>query len=69
MKEKYTVAVPFTGYVNVDVMSENEEQAKKLAFEEDLDISDAEECYFHEAIMDDNGFYGAKNEIEVIGVE
>ncbi len=63
---KYTVSIPFTGYVTVEVEAENKNAAIKAAFEQDIDLqNDLGEIEYHTIICNGNVFYGLLNEIEV----
>ena len=57
-KKKWSVSVPFTGYVTVDVEADSEEEAIGVALgSEDLDITKAEGVEFHEHVVRGNVCY------------
>jgi hypothetical protein len=62
----YSVDIPFTGYVTIEVEAENEKDAEEIAYEQvsadDLDESATFE--FHKRIVRGNVFYGVLNKIE-----
>jgi len=62
---KYLVSIPFTGYICVEVEADNEKDAITKARKEDLNVSNAEEVYFHDRITEGNVFTGVLNEVEV----
>ncbi len=63
-KKRWSVSVPFTGYVVVEVAADDEKSAIEKALSSDLDIHDCEECEFHDVIVGGNVFYGVQNEAE-----
>lgn len=65
----YRLKVPFTGYVEVGIVADNEEDAERNVFESDLDFSDAVEVEFHNKIVQGNVFYGVLNELEIEEVD
>ena len=65
MKE-YTVLVPITGYVEVIVDAESEQDAiDKAMDDEDINLDDVVEWDMTQHITEGNIFYGIKNDIEV----
>ena len=63
----YTIAVPITGVIYVDVKANSEEDALEAALEsEDLSLDKCEEWEAHEHIVRGNVFYGHQNKIEVV---
>lgn len=66
MKE-YTVLVPITGYVEVVVEAENEQEAIDMAMgDEDINLDYVMEWDMIEHITEGNVFHGIKNDIEVL---
>lgn len=66
MKE-YTVLVPITGYVEVVVEAENEQEAIDMAMDdEDINLDNVMEWDMVKHITEGNVFYGIKNDIEVL---
>jgi len=61
----YSVLVPFTGSMLVQVEADNSEEAKKAAFAVDFDIDSVHELEMHEHVVRGNVFYGVQNDIEV----
>ena len=61
----YSVLVPFTGSMFVEVEADNPEDAKEAAFKAEFDIDSVHELEFHDHVVRGNVFYGVKNSIEV----
>ena len=69
-KKRWSVSVPFTGYVVVEVEADDEKSAIEAALESDkLDINDCEECEFHDYVARGNVFYGVQNEAEALELD
>lgn len=79
---KYSVTVPFTGVIEIEVKAKNEKSAKEQALIEVLSLnidvsSDNEEINYvelsefqaHEIIAEGNLFHGCQNEISVDLIE
>ncbi len=65
--KNYTVYVPITGIVKMEVKAENEEEAKEIALE-DATLTEVEEWEAHEEIVRGNVFYGVQNTIELLSI-
>lgn len=64
-KHIWSVRVPMSGFVVVEVEATSEEQAIEAALEsDDLIIANIEQCDFHAHIVRGNVFYGILNEPE-----
>lgn len=57
----YSVKVPITGYLYVDVEAESEKEAIAAALEADTKLQDVEEWSVHEHITQGHFFYGLLN--------
>lgn len=67
MNKEYTVLVPITGYVEVIVEAENEQEAiDKAMDDEDVNLDYVIEWDTTKHITEGDVFYGIKNDIEVI---
>jgi hypothetical protein len=71
---KYSVIIPCTMTVLVEVQADDEKQAKEKAFETNFyaEVKDGGELLefeAHEQIVRGNVFYGVQNEIEVSEIE
>ena len=71
---KYSVIIPCTMTVLVEVQADDEKQAKEKAFETNFcaevkDGGEVLEFEAHEQIVRGNVFYGVQNEIEVSEIE
>ena len=65
----YTVAVPMTGVIYVQVQAESEEEALGKALDsEQLTLENLEEWEAHKQITRGNVLYAIQNEIEVVEV-
>jgi hypothetical protein len=62
---KYSVLVPFTGSMLVQVEADNPEEAKEAAFAVDFDIDNVHELEMHERVVQGNVFYGVQNDIKI----
>jgi hypothetical protein len=60
----YAVSVPYCGYAYVEVEAESEEEAIKVALEQDDLFDKIEEGEFLEQIVEGNIFHGILNEAE-----
>jgi hypothetical protein len=61
----YSVLLPFTGSMLVEVEADNPEEAKEAAFQVDFDIDNVHELEMHEHVVQGNVFYGVQNDIKV----
>lgn len=60
---KYSVQIPITGYVIVEVEAADEKEAIQKAFESDeLSKTDIEEWETHEHVCEGNVFHGSVND-------
>jgi len=62
---KYSVLVPFTGSMSVEVDADNPADAKEAAFEVEFDIRSVHELEFHDHVVRGNVFCGVLNSMEV----
>lgn len=62
--KNYTVSVPISGYICIDVEANSEQEAITKAFEE-ATLEDLEEWEMHECIVEGNVFHGLMNEIDI----
>ena len=62
---KYSVLVPFTGSMLVEVEADSAADAKRAAFEVEFDIDSVQEVDLHEHVVQGNVFYGILNSMEV----
>lgn len=65
MAKYYSVLLPISGYIALEVEAEDEAEAIKNALESKYDINDIEEWSAHEAVVEGNFFHGLKNHAEV----
>ena len=71
-KYTYSVAIPITGVVCVEVESDielSEKDAIEQAMEKDVTSDDIEEWELHHIVVRGNVFYGMQNEAEVVNTE
>lgn len=59
MPKTYSVCLPISGYVAVQVEAEDEESAIEAAMKEDVGALDIEEWQTHKKIVEGNFFYGS----------
>lgn len=63
---RYTVAVPITGVIYVEVEADDEAGAKVAALESDgLTLDNVEEWNTHRQVVQGNVFYGTQNAVEI----
>lgn len=68
--KRYTVLLPITGVICVEVEAETEKDAIDAALSsDDLTTDKIEEWEAHRQIVKGNVFYGSQNEAEVVGEE
>ncbi len=60
--KNYTVVLPVTGSLYVEVKAESEEAAIEKAFEKDLTVDMLEDWNVHREICQGNVFHGEQNE-------
>ena len=66
---KYAVSVPYCGYAYVEVEANSEEEAIRVAMEQEDLFDRIEEGEFLEQIIEGNIFHGTLNEVEVSCIE
>lgn len=65
--KNYTVLIPITGYIEIEVDAEDKDSAIDKAFDsEDLKLDNVLEWEAHEHICEGNVFHGLMNDIDVI---
>ncbi len=71
-KREYNIRVPFTGYFDMTVEAENEQEALDIAFstapdsfDDIINDTDHYEWSIHEKVTDDDFFLGMQNEVEI----
>lgn len=65
----YTVAVPMTGVIYVNVEADTDAEAIEKALQsEDLKLDNVEEWEYHKKVVQGNVFHGVQREIEVLEV-
>lgn len=62
---KYSVLVPFTGSMLVEVEADSPAAAKEAAWETEFDINSVHELELHDHVVRGNMFYGVLNSMEV----
>ena len=62
---KYSVLVPFTGSMLVEVEADSPADAEEAAFEVDFDIDNVHELELHDHVVKGNVFYGVLGSMEV----
>jgi len=62
---KYSVLVPFTGSMLVEIEADSAADAKRAAFEVEFDINSVQEVELHDHVVQGNVFYGILNSMEV----
>lgn len=68
--KKWSVAVPISGVIHVEVEAEAEEEAMEAAFNsEDLTLDNIEEWEAHRKIVQGNVCYALQWEIEVTEID
>lgn len=69
-KKRFSVSVPFTGYVVIEVDADDEESAIAAALmSEDLDFKNAEEVEFHKRVVRGNVCSAVLSEAEAMEIE
>jgi len=73
----YTVDIPFTGFISVDVKADSEEEAIDLAWEVDFEldykavngISEMEEFELQQSICTCSVLHASMNEVEIMNIQ
>lgn len=67
---KFTVGIPITGYISIEVEAESEEEAFEKAWESDkLTLENVEEWEAHEKVSRGNISYAVMADMQVLHVE
>ena len=61
----YSILVPFTGSMFVEVEADSPADAKEVALEAEFNINNVHELEFHDHVVKGNVFYGVLNSMEV----